>query len=94
MTLSRLTHIEHVLVEITSLLVDRARGQLEREVETAGENTTDQHAVGDLRRLQELEKQLRAIRREFGLHESHRAAPSPTGPQVSKFYEVPGQEDA
>jgi len=85
-TTTRQTHMEQILIEVTSLLVDRARIQLE--------TATDAHAAADLRRLQELEKELRAIRREFGLHESAIHNASPPGPQVSRFYEVPGQEDA
>jgi hypothetical protein len=82
--------MEQVLIEVTTFLVDRARVQLEREVESS----TEQSAVGELRRLHELEKELRAVRRDFGLADSPAAPSSPSGPQVSRFYEVPGQEDA
>jgi hypothetical protein len=80
-TVSKQAHIEKVLVEVVSLLLSRARVQLEREAEG------DLAAESDLRRLEELDKELRAIRRDIG-------APSPAGRQVSRFYEVPGQEDA
>jgi hypothetical protein len=89
-TTSRQVHLEHVLVEVTSLLVDRARIQLEREVESSPDET----AAADLRRLHELEKELRAIRRELGVHDPDKQTTTPGGRQVSKFYEVPGQEDA
>jgi hypothetical protein len=82
--------MEQVLIEVTSLLVDRARSQLEREIQSG----TDESAVNELRRLHELEKELRAIRHEFGLADAGTPAPSPPGRQVSRFYEVPGQEDA
>jgi hypothetical protein len=87
------THIEEVLVEVTSLLLERGRLELERELEAAGELNRDQNAVNDLRRMQELDAELRAIRQEFGLV-TPAPAPASTGRQVSKFYEVPGQEDA
>lgn len=80
-TTVRYTHIERVLVEATSLLIERARIQLERDPE-------DEAAAAELRRVRELEQELRLIRHEFGL------PPVPSGRQVSKFYEVPGQEDA
>ena len=80
-TVSRQAYVEKVLVEVTSLLLARARTQLQRESED------DLAAENDLRRLEELDKELRAIRRELG-------APLPSGRQVSRFYEVPGQEDA
>lgn len=89
MTTTRQAHIEQVLVEVTSLLVDRARIQLEREAANA-----DASAAGDLRRLSEMENKLRAIRREVGLAESGAAPTSLPERQVSRFYEVPGQEDA
>lgn len=80
-TTVRYTHIERVLVEAASLLIERARIQLERDPE-------DEAAAAELRRVRELEQELRVIRHEFGL------PPVPTGRQVSRFYEVPGQEDA
>jgi hypothetical protein len=92
-TTVRQAHIEQVLIEVTSLLVDRARIQLQREVEAAGGASTDPSASGDLRRLHEMDKKLRAIRREVGLAEPG-TAPAPAERQVSRFYEVPGQEDA
>jgi hypothetical protein len=87
------TNIEQVLIKATSLLVECARRELEREVEAARESGIDRTAASDLGRMRELEEELRAIRRELGLVG---AARTPTGParQVSKFYEVPGQEDA
>jgi hypothetical protein len=86
--LSRQTHIEQVLVEVTSLLVERARVQLEHEVEDGRDSRHD------LERMHQAEKELRAIRRELGLPESPSDSPPPAGRQVSKFFEVPGQEDA
>jgi hypothetical protein len=86
--MSRQTHIEQVLVEVTSLLVERARVQVEHEV-AAGQDSTH-----DLQRINEAEKELRAIRRELGMPESATDSPPPPGRQVSKFFEVPGQEDA
>jgi hypothetical protein len=79
LTVSRQTHIEQVLVEVTSLLMERARVQLERE-----------HATDELHRVETLEKELKSIRHELGLDDAH----APPGRQVSKFHEVPGQEDA
>ena len=86
--MSRQTHIEQVLVEVTSLLVERARVQLEREVEDGRDSRQD------LERMTHAEKELRAIRRELGLPESMTESTPPPGRQVSKFHEVPGQEDA
>ena len=89
-TAARQTHIEQVLIEATSFLLDRARVQLERE---AGGSDGDT-AASDLRRLLEVDKALHAIRRELGMPESG-ATPAPLPErQVSRFYEVPGQEDA
>ena len=89
-TTSRQVHVEQVLVEVTSLLVDRARIQLERDVA----NADDKSASSDLRRLHQMEDKLRAIRRELGLAEVGSAPTSLPERQVSRFYEVPGQEDA
>ena len=79
------TAVERVLVEATSLLLERARIELEGEVEAG----RDSDAAASLRRVRELEDALRAIRQE-------RAAPVPVPlhREVSRFYEVPGQEDA
>ena len=89
-TAARQTHIEQVLIEATSFLLDRARVQLERE---AGGSDGDA-AASDLRRLLEVDKALRSIRHELGMPESG-ATPAPLPErQVSRFYEVPGQEDA
>ena len=78
--------IEKVLVEAASLLVTRARAQLEREVEV--DASADSSA--ELRRLRELEEELLAIRE--GLPRAAMAH-SP-GPQLSRYYDVPGQEDS
>jgi hypothetical protein len=86
-TVSRQVHLDQLLIEVTSLLVDRARIQLERDVAAADDPT----APGDLQRLREMEHKLRAIRKDFGLTD---APPSAPERQVSRFYEVPGQEDA
>ena len=65
-TAARQTHIEQVLIEATSFLLDRARVQLERE---AGGSDGDT-AASDLRRLLEVDKALRSIRHELGMPES------------------------
>ncbi len=93
-TISRQTHLEQLLIEVTSLLVDRACIQLEREVAALGGSNTDESAPKALRRLHELEKELHSIRQDFGLEDADAAPHAPAGRQVSKFYEVPGQEDA
>jgi len=77
------TELERVLVEATSLLLERARIELERDVKAG-----DDSAAVSLRRVREYEDALQLLR------------PEPTGAalhaerQVSKYYEVPGQEDA
>jgi hypothetical protein len=80
------TDVERVLVEVTSLLLERARLQLEREVDAGHDAAAD-----ELRRMRDLEDALQAIRQE-------RTAAVPTSVplhrEVSRFYEVPGQEDA
>jgi hypothetical protein len=83
------TEVERVLVEVTSLLLERARIDLEREVDARRDSSRNDTAAAGLRRMRELEDALRAIRQE-------RAAPAPVSLQreVSRFYEVPGQEDA
>jgi hypothetical protein len=71
--------IETVLVEAASLLVERARRQAER----------DGDADSDLERLRDLGERLEAIREELA-----RTAVVPSaGPQPSRYYDVPGQED-
>jgi hypothetical protein len=82
------TEVERVLVEATSLLLERARIQLQREVEAG-----DDAAAGSLVRMRELEDALRAIRQEHAVM-SAVAVPVPLERQVSRYYEVPGQEDA
>ena len=71
--------IEKVLIEAASLLVERARTQAEREGD----------AGSDLARLRELEDQLQAIRDRL----AEPAASPSVGPQLSRYYDVPGQED-
>ena len=71
--------IETVLVETASLLVERARMQAEREGD----------AGSDLVRLRELGDQLQAIRDEI----ARNAVVPDVGPQLSRYYDVPGQED-
>jgi hypothetical protein len=84
--------VERVLLEATSLLLERARVQLEREIDTGGESVTDDAAT-NLLRMRELENTLQTIRQERS--RARQAVPEPVpGRQVSKFYEVPGQEDA
>jgi hypothetical protein len=85
-TVSSSTHarIEKVLVEAASLLLERARTELEREATIPGEPSVE------LRRLRELEAELLAIRQEF----ARLAEAAALGPQLSRYYEVPGQEDS
>jgi hypothetical protein len=71
--------IEKVLIEATSLLLERARTQAER----------DGDAGSDLVRLRELGDELQAIRDKIA---QHAIRPS-VGPQLSRYYDVPGQED-
>ena len=82
------TDVERVLVEVTSLLLERARMQLEREVD-AGQQT----AADELRRMRDLQDALQAIRQERAVAAAV-PAPVPLQREVSRFYEVPGQEDA
>ena len=77
------TELERLLVEATSLLLERARIELEREMKPG-----DDSAAASLRRMRECEDALRALR-----HEPAAAAPH-SERQVSRYYEVPGQEDA
>ena len=84
------TEVEQLLVEVTSLLLERARIGLEREVEAAADAAS---AASDLLRMRELEAALRAIREERALAGAV-PAPVPLHREVSRFYEVPGQEDA
>jgi hypothetical protein len=79
--------VERVLVDVTSLLLERARIELEREVQAAGDSA-GADATSSLVRMRELEGVLQTIRKQQSV-----AMPVP-GRQVSKFYEVPGQEDA
>ncbi|MDQ6674128.1 MAG: hypothetical protein M3069_25875 [Chloroflexota bacterium] len=86
------THIERVLVEVTSLLLVRARIEVEREVEAAHDSSGEGAAAGELRRMRELENELRALRQDLAVMG---AVPAPVPLlQVSRFYDVPGQEDA
>jgi hypothetical protein len=87
------TDVERVLVEVTSLLLECARIELEREVEAARDSSRNDAAAGNLRRMRELEDTLRAIRQEHVLAAAV-PAPIPVQREVSRFYEVPGQEDA
>ena len=84
------TAVEQMLVEVTSLLLERARIQLEREVEATGDAAG---AASDLLRMREFEAALRAIREERAVAGAV-PAPVPLHREVSRFYEVPGQEDA
>jgi hypothetical protein len=79
------TDVERVLIEVTSLLLERARVELEHEVDAGHDTATDQ-----LRRMRDLEDALKAIRQE----RAAAPAPAPLHREVSRFYEVPGQEDA
>ena len=87
------TDVERVLVEVTSLLLERARIELEREVDAARDSSSSDAASGSLRRMRELEDTLRAIRQEHILAGAV-PAPVPLHREISRFYEVPGQEDA
>jgi hypothetical protein len=83
--------LDLALVDTALLLVGRLRRQLERaasEREWAGPDVAD---IEELARAQQLEARLRV------LHNQVRAAAVPAGPigrQLSRFYEVPGQEDS
>ena len=84
-------NVERVLVEATSLLLERARIALEREVEDSGDSATSE-ATSRLVRVRELEDTLRTIQQQ---RSAAGVVPTPVpGRQVSRFYEVPGQEDA
>jgi uncharacterized membrane protein YccC len=90
--ISRQSQIERVVIEATSLLVERARIELEQEVE-AGGGASSGTAAGHLGRMRQLENELRAIRQQLGLLGAGRTTAAPER-QISRFYEVPGQEDA
>jgi hypothetical protein len=81
------TEVEQVLVDVSSLLLERARLELEREVEAAGDSATPE-AASSLLRMRKLEDALRTIRSERSV------AGQVSGRTISKYYEVPGQEDA
>jgi hypothetical protein len=85
------TDVEWVLVDVVSLLLERARIELEREVAAAGDSARHE-AASSLVRMRELEAALRTIRQQVS--GAGPVTASVPGPQVSKFYEVPGQEDA
>ena len=82
--------IEKVLVEAASMLVERARTELEREAASSGDSSPGRTDESELRRLRDLEAELQAIRLEF----ARSAVLTATGPQLSRYYDVPGQEDA
>ncbi len=82
------TDVEQVLVEVTSLLLERARVQLELELDAGQQRVSD-----ELRRMRDLLDALQAIRQERAVAASV-PAPVPLQREVSRFYEVPGQEDA
>jgi hypothetical protein len=86
------TDVEQVLVEVTSLLLERARVELEREVQ-AGTDSNNDDATSNLRRMRELEEALRSIRQERATAAAA-PAPEPHHREISRYYEVPGQEDA
>jgi hypothetical protein len=83
--------LDHVLVDTALLLVGSLRRQLERAVserEWAGPDVAD---IEELARTQQLEARLRVLQDQLRAA----AVPAgPIGPQLSRFYEVPGQEDA
>jgi|SRR5215471_419708 len=86
------TAVEDLLVEVTSLLLERARTELEHEVEAAGGSASGD-ASSFLLRMRELHAALSNIRQERGIAGAMNA-PESHERQVSRFYEVPGQEDA
>jgi hypothetical protein len=90
-TTSDRTDVEQVLVEVASLLLERARMELERAV-GADDASASSDAASNLARMRELEDALRAVRRARSV--AGPPAATASGRQVSKFYEVPGQEDA
>jgi hypothetical protein len=84
------TDVERLLVDAASLLLERLRIELEREVEASGGSPGNDTAVS-LARVRELEDALKTIRQRPS---APAAVPEPVpGRQVSKFYEVPGQAD-
>jgi hypothetical protein len=86
------TDVETVLVEVTSLLLERARAEVEREIQ-AGRDSAGDDAATNLRRMRELEEALRTIRQERSIAAAE-PAPELHHREVSRYYEVPGQEDA
>jgi hypothetical protein len=85
------TEVEQVLIDVTSLLLERARAELEREVEAGSDSGTNE-AASSLLRMRKLEDTLRTIRQQRSVA-GQVSAPA-SGRQVSRFWEVPGQEDA
>jgi hypothetical protein len=87
---ARSSELDQVLVDAVLLLVGRARRQLERaasEQQWAGPDAAD---VEELAGARQLEARLKLLQEQFQA-EAMRAAP--IGRQVSRYYEVPGQED-
>jgi hypothetical protein len=82
--------IEKVLVEAASLLVERARTQIEREIAAASDSSPDESHDAELQRLRVLEDELAAIREQF----ARTTVAAAIGPQLSRYYDVPGQEDS
>jgi hypothetical protein len=83
--------LDQALLDTALLLVERLRRQLES---AAGEQAwagLDAADVDELARARQLEARLRALQEQVRTQISPVA---PAGRQPSRYYEVPGQEDA
>jgi hypothetical protein len=83
--------LDQALIDTALLLVERARRQLERgatEQEWAEPEAAD---IDDLVRARQLEARLKVLQEQV---RAVAVPAAPVGPQPSRYYEVPGQEDA
>ena len=80
---------ERTLVEAAALLIERARKEMEREVQEADESAAAA-LRGDLQRARDLETRLHVLR---DLWPDSGALTASQGRQVSRYYDAPGQED-
>jgi hypothetical protein len=88
----RPSELEQLLLEATLLLVERTRRQLEREASQHMGDALEPADADDLPRSRLLEANLKALQERL----RGQAAPVPAavGRLPSRYYEVPGQEDA
>jgi len=87
---ARSSELDQILVDTVLLLVGRARRQLEHaasEQQWAGPDAAD---VEELAGARQLEARLKALQEQVRAEAVPAAA---IGRQVSRYYEVPGQED-